>query len=232
MKLGQHIFFYCILIILLIRPLMLFLSSLSTSHTMDAPTKSTMTFAILLTSYMEESRREMYNTNIMRWLNESPFDIYVVDSSGLGTFHFSHPRLQFFSFLQKQCIAQVTQSVLEADSIVRALENFALSDSNCDLVFKVTGKYFIPDFLHHTKDIPKGTEAVFQSIFSQSWQNSECFGMKPSLMKSSMSMIGRVLMEEHLSELLKQNKWQIFRLEPLPLDRKIPRNDGSILPHL
>lgn len=210
---------------------MMFLFSMNSSHLRDVPPISTATFAILLTTFMEEPRRGMYHTNISRWLTESPFDIYVVDSSGLETLQISHPRLRFFSFSQAKGITS-SSSVMEADSIVRALEHFALSEHHYDLIIKVTGKYFIPNFLDYTRNIRKDTDAVFQSLFNRSWQNSECFGMKPSLMKTTMSKIGASLMEAYLSELHAHNEWQVFRLEYLPLDRRTPRGDGTILKHL
>jgi len=205
---------------------------------MAAVVEPVTSLGILLTTYMEESRRTMYRSRIERWLSETPFEIYVVDSSGLESLSIHHGRLHFFSFRQSD--GCTSTSVMEADSVVRACRHFFPEACPHELLFKVTGKYFMPGFLKVSKRIPRHADVVFQhnamyfpGIYGI--QYSECIGARPGLLASLMSTVGKanMVMERCLFLLPTTHPSLTFvKMPPLALDRKIARANGTVLRRL
>jgi hypothetical protein len=187
--------------------------------------------AILLTMYIGENndRKNMYVKNIMDWLNKTNIDIYTVNSSG-EFLNINHPRLNQVAFIQNNNSGN--SSELERDSIIKANNYFNFS--KYDLVFKITGKYFLPDFENMIKYIPSDAELVVQNQIVGSvdklYQNSELVGFKPSLIEPLMKKIVGKLFEQMLGD--NMSNYKTYKMRKLTIERKEKRGDGSVLNYL
>lgn len=207
-------------------------------------------YAILFTMYIGDTkdRRDVYENRIARWLEESrDIDLYTVDSSNNYLFfdkktntatskHFYDPRLHQFAFQQKKGFQSGNPSVPERNSMMEALDYFHKDFKKYDIVFKITGKYFIPHFDEtiNFDSIPKGTNVVVQNRRDTHGQNSEVIGMAPSIFKQIISQIDEEITFEEVLASLRKNKqlYKIHRLPKLKLDAFTKRSDGSTLRYL
>jgi mannosyltransferase OCH1-like enzyme len=184
----------------------------------------------------QQSRIKLYNKVIERWINETSFDIYVVESSGYTFPEFiNNPRITIYSFIQtnvyncKLCSA----TPYEAESIIKAFDNLNLQ--RYPKILKVTGKYFLPGIEKLVKDIPDNAQLYFQNKESYSLQNSEFFGCKTIYLKSIMNLIlensyKNMNFESTLYSL--KDKFIIYRFPKIKLDNFVRRGDGNILKYL
>ena len=207
-------------------------------------------YAILFTMYIGDTkdRRDIYENRISRWLEESKdIDLYTVDSSNNYLFfdkktntatskHFYDQRLHQFAFKQKKGFQSGNPSVPERNSIMEALEYFHKDFKKYDIVFKITGKYFIPQFDEKIRfnSIPKGTNIVLQNRRDTNGQNSEVIGIAPSIFEKIISQIDDEITFEEVLAGLRKNKqlYKIHRLPKLKLDAFTKRSDGSTLRYL
>jgi hypothetical protein len=87
-------------------------------------------------------RKVLYIKQIKRWLNETKYDIVLVESSGYNFPEIIHERLHKVIFKINNSLSSSSQ--YEAVSISQALENIQNKDFyiNCTHILKVTGRYF------------------------------------------------------------------------------------------
>lgn len=206
-------------------------------------------YAILFSMYIGDTkeRRDIYENRIGRWLEESKdIDLYTTDSSNNYLFfdkmtgkatskHFYDPRLHQFAFQQKKGFQSGNPSVPERNAMLEALEHFNKEFKQYDIVFKITGKYFIPHFDEKINfdNIPKGTQIVFQNRTDTAGQNTEVIGFAPSVFKEIIVQIDDdTTIEELVAGINKKKLYKTYRLPKLKLDAFTKRSDGSTLRYL
>jgi hypothetical protein len=192
--------------------------------------------AILLTMCADtEEKVEMYKNVLNHWLNSSTFIIFSVDSSGSDKFSLStNPRWKPFSF--RQFSSKKNTSCLEVDSIMNAYKQFKADWNFFDLVVKVTGKYFLPDFESVVKKVSKETNLLLQNthkvfpIVGMTEQNSEIFGINPSLIPDFVNHFRKRngYIEHSLSNYRTPKTFRLPKLKVSPLT-KYPRRSGNTL---
>ena len=147
-------------------------------------------------------RKVLYHTQIKRWLNETNYDIVVVESSGYDFPELEHERLHKVVFKINEHLP--TSSQYEAISISNALDNIRNKDFyiNCSHILKVTGRYFLKDITNHLNNVEQNKDLYLQHHFNINWQNSEYFGIRKELfdlfIESGIKKIN--LMENELSK--------------------------------
>lgn len=121
--------------------------------------------AILLGMFIGTSieNKKMYQLNVQDWLDYTPYDIYIFESSGTSI-DITHPRLFEFSFYQgydRIPVATIYNfwytkgpTIPEKNSLLRLFKYYPTL-FNYDMVFKVTGKYFCPTFMTEYEKLPK-----------------------------------------------------------------------------
>jgi hypothetical protein len=251
--------------------------------------------AIILGMYIgpSESRKKMYQDNVLDWLHNTPYDIYTVNSSG-HILDITHDRLFEFTFKQDETHMVSHQSKplidvftklfikkkdsgptqLEKNSILKTFTHFPALFSY-DMVFKITGKYFCPDFERHYNSIPSADiiiqkkryainpillllcvlafillclymkinpyRIIFMSVvlvsvvlfiyLMNSYEEpTELLGMKPRLLHDFFNGIDEYTSsEKSLHQFITRSTQSVVRMPSLPISRKFPRNDGSVL---
>ena len=186
---------------------------------------------VLLTMYIggNKERRDIYLHRIHRWLTNTSFDIYSVESSG-EQLDIQHPRFKQFSFIQDDKFKGQT-TALERNSILKAYEHFKSDFVKYDIVFKITGKYFIPSLESMTKHIKPDTELLFQFVHTKYAQNTEITGYKTDILYDITHRINfDQIYETQMSKM--SDKYKTYRLFPLKLEDFTQRTNGSILTYL
>ena len=252
--------------------------------------------AIILGMYIGQSemKKKMYQDNVLDWLNKTPYDIYTVNSSG-HTLDIKHDRLFEFTFKQdetpmeshsKNFMDQFTKlfikkkeigpTHLEKNSLLKIFSYFPTLYSY-DMAFKITGKYFCPDFERHynnmshadiiiqKKRYPINSTVLLymllilltfiilglyfkinrnQIIFIYSLflsvvfiiflindynEPTELVGMKPHLLQDFFNGIDEYTTCETFLHKFITRTHSVVRMPLLPISRKYPRNDGSVL---
>jgi len=118
--------------------------------------------ALLITMYIGSSieRKKMYETNVLDWLNNTPFEVYTVDSSN-HKLDIIHPRLHQFYFDQGYTQLIKNPSIAEKNSLLHLLDYYPEIYSY-DFIFKITGKYYCPNFMEQFQNIPHNVDIVLQ----------------------------------------------------------------------
>lgn len=153
-----------------------------------AATKQLGKIAIILTSTINvtgkvlldhEVRKAMYLRVIDFWLNSTNFPIFLVESSGINfAANVTHPR--FTSVTKKIPITPKVQGgQAEALSVLLYLDSGLLDEY--DFIFKITCKYFLPNFQSRLEALTSSPDMIFPAFFDKGWQNSEYFGFKKHL---------------------------------------------------
>ena len=187
---------------------------------------------ILLTMYIGDdiTRRSIYEDRVKKWLEQTNFEIFVVDSSG-QYLNQKNKRLHQYSFKQEKQFARSNPTIYERDSILNAFEYFKNYFINFDIIFKVTGKYFIPNLENQLKYIPKDAELILQNRSDTYGQNTEIIGIKTSLIKPIISLLNsRNNFETTISKI--KNNYKYYRLPSLKLNDYTKRGDSRILKEL
>lgn len=205
---------------------------LDTSYINKDPLKC----CILLTMYIggNDKKRKIYLHRINRWLNETSFDIYTVESSG-ELLNINHPRLKQFTFLQGDK-HKGNSTILERNSILKAYNYFQNDFKKYDIIFKITAKYFIPSLESLIKHIKPDTELLVQNIHKNilniiNVQNTEITGYRTNIIYDITSGINNTNSYEfQIAEI--KNKYKTYRLPHLKLEDFTERAHGDILTYL
>jgi hypothetical protein len=204
----------------------------------------TTTVNIKTTDYLNPynqpaSRLAIYKTAIDKWLANTDFTIYVVESSNYGFPEYrNNPRVKVFTFVSdldincKHCSA----TPYEAESILKAFNHFKLN--RYQKIIKVTGKYYIPGMDKLIKDIPDTADLYFQNLHDdeRKIQNSEIFGCRTSLLPTVMKLIidnSYINMNFESTLYSIQSRYTIYRFPPIALETPIKRSgDNKIMDSL
>jgi len=148
---------------------------------------STAKFALLLTTFNEPKRTDMYAKRLEWWLRETGLPIYVVDSA-----NFSFPPgleqirdFRVLHFNQSQVtggtVPRGGKTGYELLSLKMAYQAFKDEWAQYDYVLKVTGKYVLPDLEAYMSAVNPNTDFVIQTI---PWDGigTECIGFNSQRM--------------------------------------------------
>lgn len=208
--------------------------------------KNPLKCCILLTMHIgnNDDRRQMYVHRVKRWLNETSLDIYTVESSG-ELLNIKHPRLYQYTFKQEEydpeSVEAVNKTILERNSILNAYNNFKEYFKNYDIIFKVTGKYFIPSLEKIIRHIKPDCILLFQHLHNTKYeeQNTEITGYHSSILYEITNSIQKIKKtdyqpsyEKQIKTIQKHKTYKTYRLPPLKLEEFTQRGDGSILKYL
>ena len=194
---------------------------------------------IILTTYNELSRKEMYSSRIEWWINNTSLPIYVVDSSNNGfpeliEKYKSLDRLHIFVFDQTKYIRskRFHQTKYEVLSLKMAYEHFEKEWQKYTCIIKITGKYVLPDLENELKEIPFKNDLILQYRHKLNWQNTEILGIKRQIYDHLLTWLSTApgkLFERQLSSFLKINKnYKTYRIPLLyiPKDYKTATKQG------
>lgn len=179
-----------------------------------------------------EERKNLYIKQINRWLNETPYYIYVVESSGYDFPEIKHDRLKVFTFIPSNKYSSSSQ--YEAASIIYAIENLEEEEEykKSNFILKVTGRYFLENIENVLKNINKEKDIYIQihRNDSDNWQNSEYYGMsKKDLQEFIQTVKDNGIMEKKLYEYTKNKNYQQIG----PFKNNVKRGgDGLVLEDL
>jgi hypothetical protein len=191
-------------------------------------------WVVLLTTSVrgDEPRRELYARQIRRWLDETEFFIFVIESSDHAFPEIApHERLRVVSFGLPEGLPSSSQ--YEARSILHFLD--AVRDdpvfAGATHVFKATGRYFLEGVSDELRRVAgRGADYYLQERRNDytRWQNSEYFGIRKELLGPMVSpIVEHGLMEPRLHEASRQNGLICF-LRPFP-NRVARGGDGLVL---
>jgi hypothetical protein len=145
-----------------------------------------------------EYRKELYNSNILKWLNNTNYIIVVVESSGYDFPDIVNERLYKIS-LNFETIYSSSQ--YEAQSIIYALSKIKNTEfyNNCTHILKVTGRYFLENIEDHLNSHLQFQELYLQKHRNDSikWQHTEYFGIKKELFLLFIEPIKYIGLIEH-----------------------------------
>jgi len=206
------------------------------NHVQMIPNEPLLTepnIAIIITMYSaDEERTKLYRENIIKWI-ETGFPIFSVDSNS-DTDKINIKASNYFPFSFKQENIGKNSSILECDSIRNLVNQYPFLNSY-DMIFKVTGKYFLPDFKHMSRFFPVDADLIVQNN-TQTWgQNCEIFGAKHKIL---LDIINHELLRENktleniIYNFSKNSKYKVYRMPPLKPYKKVKRAFGDILEYL
>lgn len=162
-----------------------------------------------------EYRKWLYKTQLLNWLSNTNYYIYVVESTGVSL-DITHERLRFFS-LELPKIASSSQS--ESASILHVLNNIK-DDPNfieCTHILKVTGRYFLQNIDSVLNRCVDNLDVYLQHHYNHTtrWQNTEYFGIRKNLFKTFLlRVINEGLIEHKFYEFISKNRLTFMRIGP------------------
>ena len=160
-------------------------------------------------------RKKLYETQILRWLNNTNYYIYVVESTGVHL-NIAHERLKIVSFKLPK-LASSSQS--EAHSMLHMLDEIK-DDANfteCTHILKVTGRYFLQNINVVLNNCGDDLDVYLQHRCNHviKWQNTEYYGIRKTLVESFLSTVLNIgLMEHKFYEFISKNKLTFNRIGP------------------
>ena len=192
-------------------------------------------FCILLTCcvaplYCNEKevkkRKRLYLRVIRKWLKETAFEIYCVDSSGYLFSEINDKRFHIYSFVYKNKDINIGKTHGEVKSILKAYKHFKKEWSQNEKkgythVIKITGRYYLEDLekwckkkniIHSTRDLWTQRECLPfpQSLayYFLSHTNSEIFICRISKLYNMFSRKEKdIYMERHINMLEEKYKY-------------------------
>lgn len=180
-----------------------------------------------------ESRKQLYKTQLLNWLQCTDYYIYVIESTGvdLNIFNITHERLKYVSF---ELHNAPSSSQSEAISILHILNNIK-NDPNyieCTHILKVTGRYFLRNIdnvlnkcvqdldvyvQHHYNHHASLSKVVVATklVTPEKWQNTEYYGLRKGLFEEFLlSVINEGVMERKFYDFILKNKLTFMRIGP------------------
>ena len=143
---------------------------------------------------LQLANADVYLAQLNRWLKETNFHIFVVESSGTPV-NLTHPRLSFLTFDDPERTSG-SSSILEANALIfaaRELENYPAYHA-ADYILKVTGRYYFEDLEQVLRQV-KPSKALYLQRHRNAkikWQNSEYFGIR----KEGLQFLGHFVRQQ------------------------------------
>lgn len=171
-------------------------------------------------------RIELYNKQIRKWLNETKFHIFIIESSGYNFNEIKHERLTVYSYIVDN--RDLSSSQLEAHSIRYALTKMQYHKKfkECTHIFKVTGRYFLNDIEKYLINITQDIDIYVQRLKSYNFQHTEYYGIRKNLLdKFIETVLKNGLMETQFHYFIKDKN--VYYIGPFYND--IPRGGDEIV---
>ena len=204
-----------------------------------------VTFCIILTSFCTPKRIPIYRSRVERWIKETPYDIYLVDSNntGLGLKGARYTEVLFNQYKSdwfingKKAGGFIDQSICETESMKYIVNKLKLHEKY-EYIFKITAKYFIPRF-NIMELTPKTHYFIIQNRQDHpNWNNTEIYGVSSKIINKYLELCPKyddpsrkihVLNDSLESYMFKiSQKYGFIKLPPLKLDMFTQRSDGSV----
>jgi len=147
----------------------------------------------------------MYQDVIRWWMQNSKFDIYIVDSSNNAFDDDIEQACKIHHFDQTQCFdnfekvkllaRKISSTTLETISLTKMIEVYGKEwADNYHYVIKLTGKYTLPDLEKLLKESVKddSNDFICQSKFRYNVQHSELMLCKANIMKQLITEISEI----------------------------------------
>jgi hypothetical protein len=159
----------------------------------------------------QEYRTELYKEQIQKWLNNTNYEIVVVESSGSDSFSDleCNNRLHVYKTIVTDC---GSSSQSEANSIMYVLGQIQNEDFylNCTHILKVTGRYYLQNIQHILQNYPKQDMNMYVQQHKNSnirWQHTEYYGIKKELFKDMLEpVVIAGLMEHRFYDFIDMNR--------------------------
>ena len=115
-------------------------------------------------------RLHLYLESIHQWLDNTSLPIVVLDSSNYEFHEIKHPNFKYYSFNLDRKYGSQTHA--EAYSIMKLYNSSMLL--GCEYIFKVTGKYFLPNIDTMLDLVPFNTDIIHTRTIqpiAMGWKN-------------------------------------------------------------
>jgi hypothetical protein len=188
--------------------------------------------------------KKLYLKVIRRWLENTQFNVYCVDSSNYTFPEIQNKRFHIYSFLYKNKDPRIGKSNGECKSI--AYKYFQQDFQQYKFVIKITGRYFLQDLEKWTKKMKN--RKMSKDLYTQrecmplphslayyfmSYVNSEIFICRSSKLYNMFRKKDKnTLMENHLFDLEEENIGKYSKLPHFKNTLKTKRGDNLILKYL
>ena len=186
-------------------------------------TKKYHDICILLTTYNEESRTILYTKRIKWWINNTNLPIYIVDSNNIGfpellDEYKKSKRIFCYSFNQNDYIKKnkYHQTKYELLSLKNAFNYFKDAWNQYTMIFKITGKYVLPELETKISTIPYNNDIVLQQRHKFKWQNTEIIGISKKIFMSLLNSLDDNKIFEKII-FLELHKYTTSRLDKLQI---------------
>ena len=142
---------------------------------------------ILLTTAVnnDEERKKIYINSINKWLNNTSFDIFVVESSDYNFDEIKNDRLYVHTFKFNEKLSSSSQ--YESRSILNILNNIKNNNkyNESTHILKVTGRYYLDNIEEVLNNLENNKDLYLQIHRNNDnkWQNSEYFGIRKELLE-------------------------------------------------
>ena len=152
---------------------------------------------ILLTTAVnnDEKRKKLYINSINKWLKNTSFDIFVVESSNYNFDEIKNDRLHVYTFKFNKKLNSSSQ--YEAISILNILNNIKNNEKYNNIynesthILKVTGRYYLDNIEKILNNLENDKDLYLQihRKNKNKWQNSEYFGIRKELLEELANTI-------------------------------------------
>jgi hypothetical protein len=147
-------------------------------------------WCILLTTAVnnDESRKKLYIESINKWLNQTPFHIFIVESSQYTFPEIQNERFHLYTF---QVEKSTSSSISEATSIIYLLDQVKDNPlwNSFSHILKVTGRYYLDGIIETLNNLEPNKDLYIQKNREPEWQNSEYFGIRREMMRTLVETI-------------------------------------------
>lgn len=148
---------------------------------------------ILLTTAVnnDEERKKIYINAINKWLNNTSFDIFVIESSNYNFDEIQNDRLYVHTFNFNEKLSSSSQ--YEARSILNILNNIKNNDkyNESTHILKVTGRYYLDNIETVLNNLENDKDLYLQIHRNndKKWQHSEYIGIRKNLLEQLANTI-------------------------------------------
>jgi hypothetical protein len=171
-----------------------------------------------------EFRKELYIKQIKKWLSNTNYFIFVVESTGNGNFFddIKNEYINRIDIISIELEKNPSSSILEALSIKEAMKYILESNIGEYIthILKVTGRYFLYDIQNSLENLTQDLDFYIQIHTNHNieWQNTEYYGIKKNLMIPLMDNVieNKNFMENNFYKYINQKHFNLSILGPFP----------------
>lgn len=175
-----------------------------------------------------EYRINLYTSQIIEWLNNTNFHIYVVESTGYN-FNIVHERLTLVSLILPKLPSSTISESMSLMYLLNSVKN-DVNFINCTHILKVTGRYYlenIKNFLENKCINNLNVYLQFTHNYDILWQNTEYYGIDKKLLEKFLLTINSKIMEHAFYDFIFDHKLSYQRIGPF--NNNIARGGDKII---